>query len=431
MPERTIVRDLKSHVGEEVTLKGWAHRVRTLGRVTFILLRDRTGIAQVVAAGPLAKEAAVETEAVLEVTGTVAQAPKVESGIEVQASGVRVLSRPAAVLPFEINMEEIAAGLENQLDHRVLSLRNPKVRAAFTVQSEISQGFREFLSGEGFTEVHSPKIVSTGTEGGADLFQVRYFERTAFLAQSPQFYKQMLVGAGFERVFEVGPVFRAERHNTSRHLNEFTSMDLEMGFIGGLDDLLSLEERLLRHIFGRLRERCAPELAIYGASVPEVETIPRLRLSEIGTILEREYGKALRDGNLDAEGERLICRYILKETGSHFLFATHYPRSARPMYTLPDPGDPGVTLSFDLLFRGMEMNSGGMRISDYDMLVMNIRAFGLDPKDFESYLEVFRYGMPPHGGFAIGLERLTAKVLGLENIREATLFPRDRDRLVP
>lgn len=431
MTERVMCRDLRSRIGDEVTVKGWAHRVRALGRVTFILLRDRTGLVQVVAGGPLAKESNVAAESVLEVRGLVKQAPKVESGIEIEAGSLRVVSSPTVPLPFEINLADIGAGLESQLDHRVLSLRNPKVRAAFTVQSEIALGFKEFLSDEGFTEVHTAKIVATGTEGGADLFPVRYFETPAFLAQSPQFYKQMLVGAGFERVFEVGPVFRAEKHNTSRHLNEFTSLDLEVGFIDGLHDLLALEERLLSHIFGRLRAKCAAELDMYGVQVPEQGSIPRLQLSEISGILEREFGKRLVDGNLDAEGERLICLHVMNETGSPLVFATHYPRSSRPMYTLPDQDNPSVTQSFDLLFRGMEMNSGGMRISDHAQLTANMVAFGLNPQDFQAYLEVFRHGMPPHGGFAIGLERLTAKVLGLENIRYATLFPRDRDRLAP
>ncbi len=335
------------------------------------------------------------------------------------------------MLPFEVNLANVETGLENMLDHRVLSLRNPRVRAAFTVQSEILEGFRQFLRGEGFTEVQTPKIVATGTEGGAELFPVRYFEKPAYLAQSPQFYKQMLVGSGFERVYEIGHVFRAERHNTSRHLNEFVSLDLEMGFIDGLEDLLRLEERLLNSIFMHLEETCAAELRLFGVTLPSIESIPRLKVSEIGEILKREYGKDLPDGSLDTEGERLIGEYVQTRLGNPFVFATHYPATARPMYSLPDPEDPSITHTFDLLFKGMEMNSGGMRINDHRQLSDNMRKFGLNPSDFESYLEVFRYGMPPHGGFAIGLERLTVKVLGLENIREASLFPRDRDRLSP
>ncbi len=429
--ERTLCRDLSSHIGEEIVIRGWTHRVRDLGRARFILVRDRSGIAQVFAGGGLAKEPDVSSEVALEVRGKVAAAPKTDLGCEIQASAIFLLSKKPDVLPFEVNLPRIETGLLNALDHRVLSLRNPRARAAFTVQSEISEGFRGFLRSEGFTEVETPKIVATGTEGGADLFPVRYFDKDAYLAQSPQFYKQMLVGAGFERVYEVGHVFRAERHNTSRHLNEFVSLDLEVGFIDGLEDLLLLEERLLTHIFTHLSERCGPELRLYNADLPKIDGIPRLKVSEIADILHREYGKELPDGTLDTEGERLIGEYVEANTGSPFVFATHYPATARPMYSLPDPENPSITHTFDLLFKGMEMNSGGMRINDYDMLVANIRRFGLNPCDFETYLEVFRYGMPRHGGFAIGLERLTVKVLGLENIRDASLFPRDRDRLSP
>lgn len=429
--ERVLCSELPSHVGEEVVIRGWAHRVRNMSKFRFILVRDRSGIVQVVAAGDLAKDPEVSLETALEVEGKVVPAPGTELGCEVQAGRIRLLGAKPDVLPFEVNLANVETGLENMLDHRVLSLRNPRVRAAFTVQSEILEGFRQFLRGEGFTEVQTPKIVATGTEGGAELFPVRYFEKPAYLAQSPQFYKQMLVGSGFERVYEIGHVFRAERHNTSRHLNEFVSLDLEMGFIDGLENLLRLEERLLNSIFMHLEETCAAELRLFGVTLPSIESIPRLKVSEIGEILKREYGKDLPDGSLDTEGERLIGEHVQTRLGSPFVFATHYPATARPMYSLPDPEDPSITHTFDLLFKGMEMNSGGMRINDHQQLSDNMRKFGLNPSDFESYLEVFRYGMPPHGGFAIGLERLTVKVLGLENIREASLFPRDRDRLSP
>ena len=428
---RVLCTSLPSHVGEEVIIRGWAHRVRSMGKVRFVLLRDRSGIAQVFCGGPLAKDPDIASESAVEVRGKVVSAPQTDLGCEVQASEMRLLSVKPDVLPFEVNLPAIETGLENMLDHRVLSLRNPRARAAFTVQSEILEGFRRFLRGEGFTEVQTPKIVATGTEGGAELFPVKYFEKAAFLAQSPQFYKQMLVGSGFERVYEIGHVFRAERHNTSRHLNEFVSLDLEMGFINGLEDLLILEERLLAHILEHLAAACDPELRLCGATLPQVDSIPRLKVSQIGEILRREYGKELPGGSLDTEAERLIGEYAERELGSQLVFATHYPSTARPMYSLPDPSDPSITHTFDLLWKGMEMNSGGMRISDPQQLAANMRTFGLDPKDFESYLEVFRYGMPPHGGFAIGLERLTVRALGLENIREASLFPRDRDRLTP
>lgn len=429
--ERVLCSSLQAHVGEEIILRGWVHRIRSMGKVRFILLRDRSGISQVFCGGLLAKDPDLAPESAVEVRGKVAPAPQTDLRCEVQAQEIRTLSSKPDVLPFEVNLPAVETGLENMLDHRVLSLRNPRTRAAFIVQSEILEGFRHFLRGEGFTEVQTPKIVATGTEGGAELFPVKYFDKAAFLAQSPQFYKQMLVGSGFEGVFEVGHVFRAERHNTSRHLNEFVSLDLEMGFIDGLEDLLRLEERLLGHILEHLATVCDRELDLLHACLPKIGSIPRLRISEIAEILWREYGKELPDGSLDTEGERLIGEYAEAKLGSQFVFATHYPATARPMYSLPDPKDPSVTHTFDLLWKGMEMNSGGMRISDHGQLTANMLKFGLDPKAFESYLEVFRYGMPTHGGFAIGLERLTVRALGLENIREASLFPRDRDRLIP
>ena len=428
---RVLCSELARHIGTEVTVKGWVHRIRALSQVRFVILRDRSGTAQAVLSGDLAKSPQLAGETAVSITGKVVEASNVPGAVEIQATDVRIEAAPVAPIPFEVNLPEISAGLEKVLEHRVVSLRHPKTRAVFKVQAEAIEGFRQFLRASDFTEVHTPKIVASGTEGGAELFSVKYFERTAYLAQSPQFYKQMLVGAGFERVFEVAAAYRAEEHNTSRHLNEFISLDLEMGFIDGLEDLLSLEERLLKYLLAHVQETCSKQLDMFGVTLPEVATIPRLRLSEIEAILLKEYGKALPNGNIDPEGERLICQYIQREAGTPFVFATHYPITARPAYALPDPDAPDVTLSFDLLFRGLEMNSGGMRINDYEQLVGNMRKFGLNPDSFANYLEVFRYGMPRHGGFAIGAERLTTRILELGNIREASLFPRDRERLTP
>lgn len=428
---RVLCKDLSGHIGAEVTVKGWVHRVRALSQVRFVLVRDRSGIAQAVLSGEFAKCPQLVAESAIRIAGRVVEAPNVPGGVEIQATDVGVEAAPIAPIPFEVNLPDITAGLEKVLEHRAFSLRHPKTRSVFKVEAEAIEGFRQFLRAHDFTEVHTPKIVASGTEGGAELFSVKYFERPAYLAQSPQFYKQMLIGAGFERVFEVAAAYRAEEHNTSRHLNEFISLDLEMGFIEGLDDLLSLEEELLKHLFAHVRETCSKELDMFGVKLPEIGIIPRLKLSEIEAILMKEYGKNLPNGNIDPEGERLICQYVEREAGTPFVFATHYPVTSRPAYALPDPDAPDVTLSFDLLFKGLEMNSGGMRINDYGQLVGNMRKFGLDPDSFAGYLEIFKYGMPRHGGFAIGAERLTARILELGNIREASLFPRDRERLTP
>lgn len=427
---RVLSAELSAHLGRTVTLKGWVHNHRHLGNLAFLMLRDRTGLVQCVLEGPLATQA-IETESVVSVTGNVVVAQKAPGGVEVSAVAAEVISPAMAPLPFEINKKEVRAGLEALLDHRVLSLRNPKIHAVFTVQSALVGGFREYLASQGFTQIFTPKIVATGTEGGSNLFPIDYFERRAYLAQSPQFYKQMMVGAGYERVFEIAPVYRAEEHNTSRHLNEYTSLDVEMGFISSEEDLMDLETGLLRHIFGKVAAECPAELALHGVTAPEIGEIPRIPMAEAQEIIRRRYGKVSPKGDLDPEGERLICQYV-GETGKPALvFLTRYPRPIRPMYAMPAPEDPTLTASFDLLYNGLEVTTGGQRIHHPQMLIDSICSRGLNPESFAGYLEVFQIGMPPHGGFAIGAERLTARLLGLNNVREATAFPRDRMRLTP
>jgi nondiscriminating aspartyl-tRNA synthetase len=301
------------------------------------------------------------------------------------------------------------------------------VRAAFRVQHEVASSFAEFLTVHGFTKIHTPKLVRAGAEGGSDLFSVDYFGERAFLGQSPQFYKQMMVGV-FERVFEIAPAYRAEKHDTARHTNEFTSLDLEMGFVDSHEDVMAMENAWLCHLAERLRERCAEEFGLLEATVPEVpERIPRVRLAEV----QAAVGRCVGEPDLDPEGERLACAWARERFGSELLFVTHYGTEKRPFYAMEDPEDPRLTLSFDLLFRGWEITTGGQRLHRYEQYAEKMTERGLDPSAFEFYLEAFRYGMPPHGGLGAGLERLTARLLELGNIREATLFPRDRKRLSP
>jgi nondiscriminating aspartyl-tRNA synthetase len=430
---RTLACEVPKKIGETVFLQGWVNNLRPLGKLCFIVLRDRSGLIQTVLYDrpDLVKD--LREEAVIELTGRVRPDARAPHGCEVAVHELKIIRTPVEPLPIQVNRPHrvLNTKLETLLAHRVLSLRNPEIAAIFTVQAELVHGFREFLTHEGFLEVHTPKIVASGTEGGTELFPVQYFERTAYLAQSPQFYKQMLVGAGFERVFEVGPVYRAEPHSTTRHLNEYISLDIEMGFIESEQDLLALEARLLRHMFARVRERCARELAIYGATVPDVpERIPQITFADAQKILQEQFNKHTL-GDLDPESERLLCRYAQEELGSELLFVTHYPKEKRPMYAMPDPENPALTRSFDLLYKGVEITTGGQRIHEYERLVESMRGRGLDPANFEFYLEVFKYGMPPHGGFAIGAERLTMQLLNLSNVREASFFPRDRTRLTP
>lgn len=426
--KRVLVEELRSLLGQEVVVKGWIYRIRRLSQVTFLIVRDRTGTIQVSVDPALIADVQITTESVVELHGVVKPEPRSKIGYEVVANQINVLSL-ADPLPFNINGEELNIPLDLALDNRVLSLRHHRVSPIFKIQAVLVQTFQDFLSREGFVQVFTPKIVASGTEGGTELFAIDYFEEKAYLAQSPQFYKQMLVGAGFERVYEVGQVYRAEKHATSRHLNEYVSLDLEMGFIDNEHDVMNLQNRLLRFMFSAVQERCAKELEILGVVLPEVPEIPRIALEEALKLLTEEYGKTHQEHDLDPEGERLLSKAILERTGSEFVYVTDYPWSKRPMYTMPK-GEHS-TASFDLLFRGLEITTGGQRIHDRALLEVNMLKKGLSPQDFASYLSNFSIGMPPHGGLAIGLERLTAQILGLTNIREATLFPRDRHRLTP
>lgn len=427
--KRTLIGSLEGSVGERVLVKGWAHRIRALKSVSFVVLRDRSGMVQCVLdkSFELSK---LRNEAVVEVEGRVQMGRNSLHDYELAAESLKILSEVKEELPIEINKDNVEASLEVILNNRVLSLRNEKKNAIFKVQHIVVEGFREFLSKEGFTEIFTPKIVAEGAEGGTALFKLDYFGRDAYLAQSPQFYKQMMVAAGYERVFEIGNFFRAEEHDTNRHLNQFTSMDLEMGFIEDENDVMAVEEELLKYILDKLETKGMQYFKLLEAELPSMpKSIPRIEFSEAVRILKENYNKIISDIDLDPEGEKLISKFAREELHSDFIFVTNYSRDKRPMYTMPK-GETG-TKSFDLIFRGMEITSGGQRIHDYDMLVESFKRKGLNHEDFHSYVEVFKYGVPPHGGLAIGLERFLALLLGINNVRETSLFPRDKHRLVP
>ncbi len=432
MPARVWIEDLWNYVGREVVVKGWVHRLRILGGINFALIRDRSGVVQVVDEKKLLSN--FRHENVVEISGEVIEEKRAPGGIEIRLRDAKLLGEVyyESHLPVQIYSDRSVSRLklETLLKYRVLTLRNPRQRAIFRVMNTVVDAFRDYLKSQKFTEIHTSKIVASATEGGAELFKIDYFGRKAFLAQSPQFYKQIMVGV-FERVFEVGFVYRAEKHDTPRHLNEYLSLDVEMGFISGLDDLLDLETGLLKHIFKRVREENEEELKLFNAQIPDIEFIPRLTLKEATGILKEEFGKPVIGLDLDAEGERLITEYARKKWGTELVFITHYPLSKRPMYTYPDPANPELSLSFDLIFRGLEITTGGQRIHNYRLLVEKIKERGLNPDDFSYYLDAFKFGMPPHGGFAIGAERLVSRILNLPNIRMASLFPRDRHHLLP
>jgi nondiscriminating aspartyl-tRNA synthetase len=434
---RTKIGDLSGKVGESVSVSAWVDVRRDQGKMVFLVLRDGSGSVQsvVLPDQPESIEVAhkLRPEWVVKVQGEVVARPaknvkegEPNGGIELCVKGIEVLSE-AKELPFDTGAE---LNIDTHLDHLPLTLRQPKAKATFKVQSEIIGAFRDALREEGCVEIQAPKLIGEDAEGGANSFSLEYFGHTAHLAQSPQFYKQIMVGI-FERVFAAGNVYRAEKHATTRHLNEYTSLDAEIGFIESFRDVMALETRALAKIMARLKETCAAEFALHGAEIPAVpEQIPSLTLREAQELIFQATGEDCRqEPDLEPAHERWLCDYAKEKLGSDFIFVTHFPLSKRPMYTHEDPENPGYAAGFDLLFRGVEITTGGQRVHDYDKLVAAIEKKGLNPEQFSYYLQAFKYGMPPHGGFGMGLERLTAKLLGIQNVKEATLFPRDINRI--
>lgn len=419
--------------GREVKMNGAIHKIRDMGDVAFIVLRKREGLVQTVyekgieglSLGNLTEESTVE------ISGVVTPEERAPHGFEIRLKHMDVLSSPCEAMPIAINKWKLNTSLETKLDLRPLTLRNVRERAKFRIQEGIVRGFREFLHEEGFTEIHSPKIGARGAEGGANLFRLEYFHKHAVLAQSPQFYKQMMVGV-FDRVFETAPVFRAEKHNTKRHLNEYTSLDFEMGYIESFEDIMQMETGFLQYTMTLLEKEYAKELKVLDVTLPKVDEIPQVRFDKAKELVAEKYNRKIRNPyDLDPEEESLIGQYFKEELGADFVFVTHYPSKKRPFYAMDDPADPTYTLSFDLLFHGLEITTGGQRIHDYQMLADKIADRGMTQEGMEQYMLIFKHGMLPHGGLGIGLERLTMKILGEENVRETTLFPRDLSRLEP
>jgi nondiscriminating aspartyl-tRNA synthetase len=433
--KRVLIANSADHLGEQIVVEGHVQALRLMGSLAFVKLRDRSGTIQLVLddASLINRLSSVGLESTLRATALVSPHPSNHGEVELKVKEVEILSSAVDALPVEVHKQSKLDSLSSasMFDYRPLTLRSEKARAIFKIEASICRAFREFLDSEGFTEIHSPKIVSTGTEGGAQLFAVDYFGRKAYLAQSPQFYKQIMVGV-FERVYEIGPVYRAEEHDTTRHLNEYLSMDFEMGFITSAQDLMAFQTKLLKHVFAYLSDHCEEELAYFKAELPAITDIPQVTLEQACRLVEKEMNNrsGSKISDLDPEGERLLCEIIERQHGSQFVYVTQYPQTVRPFYAMPLAGTE-LTDSFDLLFRGLEVTTGGQRIHDYEVLKDSIAKRGLGPETFSDYLQCFRYGMPPHGGLAIGLERLTKQLLGLSNVKLASLFPRDRNRISP
>ena len=433
--ERIYTTDIAGRVGERVRLAGWLQTLRRLGGINFLVLRDVRVTAQIVVDTPeaLATLSGLSPETVLAVDGIVTAEPQAPGGIELRNPSFEVLSPVRDATPITLNKPTLGANLPVFLDHAVIGLRHPTRRALFRLSAGIMAGFRSALTRLGFTEIQTPKLVASATESGANVFGVDYFGRRAYLAQSPQFYKQIMVGV-FERVFEVGPVFRAEPHDTVRHINEYVSLDLEMGFIRDHRDVMAALTEVIRGILAHLQTACAPELALLNTRLPNVpEQIPEVYFPHAQELILTLHGEDCRgEPDLAPQHERWLGEWAKTQFGSDFLFVAGYPMAKRPFYTHPNPADPRYSNSFDLLFRGTELVTGGQRLHLYqDYLDAAARCGYTDLTPFETYLETFRFGMPPHGGCAIGLERFIMQLLGLENIRLATLFPRDLNRLAP
>ena len=421
------------YVGKTVKMNGAVHNIRDMGEFAFVILRKAEGLVQCVYEDGKTdfdlKE--LKEESAVEVTGVVALEERAPQGFELRLTGIRVLSQPAETMPIAINKWKMNTSLETRLSLRPVSLRNVRERAKFKIQEGIVRGFREFLSSQGFTEVHTPKIVSRGAEGGANVFKLNYFNKKAELGQSPQFYKQMMVGV-FDRVFEVAPVFRAEKHNTTRHLNEYIGLDFEMGYIDSFEDVMAMETGFLKYTMELLKKDYKKELSMLGIDLPSISQIPQVRFDEAKQLVSEKYNRKIRNPfDLEPEEEVLIGRYFKEEYDSDFVFVTHYPSKKRPFYAMDDPADARFTLSFDLLYKGLEITTGGQRIHDYQLILEKMAKRGMDPEDIKDYLMIFKYGMPPHGGLGIGLERLTMRLLDEQNVRETSLFPRDVTRLEP
>jgi nondiscriminating aspartyl-tRNA synthetase len=431
--ERILSRELSAAAGRRVTLAGWVHRRRQLGAVSFLVLRDRTGLAQVVVREDArAGLAELGEETIVQVTGQAVASPAAPGGVEVVNPEIAVLSSVAEQPPFDLYRPVVSASLPTILDNAAVSLRHPRLAAPHLIAAASVAGFRAALEARGFVAVHTPKIVASATESGANVFPIDYFGQHAYLAQSPQLYKQMLVGV-FERVYEVGPVFRAEPHDTARHLAQYTSLDAELGFIRDHVDVIAVLRHALAGMVDEIGRRCPQQLELLDVALPTVpETIPSVHFAEALEMVGAE-----RDEDLSAEPdlapahERWLSDWALKEYGSELVAVTGYPMVKRPFYTHPDPDRPEYSNSFDLLFRGLELVTGGQRLHRYEDYLAALTASGQPTQPFEGYLAAFKHGMPPHGGFAIGLERWVARLVGAANIREVTLFPRDLHRLTP
>lgn len=428
------VAQAAASIGQQVSFRGTVHRVRDMSDFSFIIVRVNRGLIQCTFQGDTldgVSRSDIKDAMVIEATGQVREEPRAEHGFEVVLSAVKVIARPAEQLPVPLGKKYMGLSLDVDLPLRPVTLRHPVKQAVFRIQAAIAEGFSEYMLSQGFTRIHTPKIVSAGAEGGANIFKLDYFGQQAYLAQSPQFYKQYTAGA-FGRVFEVGNVYRAERHNTSRHLNEYIGLDFEMAYIDSMYDVMSMETGMLQYLMEYLPKHVSSELELLKVQLPVIKQIPTVTFTEAKEIMISQFDhKSKNRFDLNPDEEVMLSNWAKQTHDSDFVFVTHFPSAKRPFYAMDDPENPKFALSFDLLFRGLEITTGGQRIHDYDQQVQKLRNRNMDETLFESFTMLHKYGMPPHGGIGIGLERLTMQLLGLQNVRDASMFPRDMTRLVP
>ena len=426
--ERTLIKELGKKDKQKVLIKGRVLNVRILGSITFVVVQDYTGSVQTVWEKPV-ETIAGET---VEIEGEVRLEPRAKGGVELGGEKLAAISKNTETLPYDFASRDLNLNLATLLDLRTTSLRHPKAQAVFKLYDLLLEAYEKTMRQEGFTEVKTPRILEAASEGGANFFKIKYFDKDAYLAQSPQFYKQIIVGV-FERVFEIGPVFRAEPHFTTRHVNEYVSLDAEMGFIKNFRDVTTMLNKVIKQVFDHLRENGKDYLELYKAEIPEVpEKIPEIKLADLRKLVKEKYDYEIpKNTDIDPEGERLACRWAKEEYGSDFVFINNYFWKDKPFYTMPSDDKQEETEGFDLLFRGTEIATGSQRIHEYEKLIKNMEAKGVKPNGMEFYLDTFKFAMPPHGGWGLGSERIIQLILGLGSVKEAVLFPRDVKRLNP
>jgi len=423
-----ISKVLKKKDNSKALVAGWAQKIKLMGNLAFIDLRDRTGTLQIVAKG-FSDLNRITPESVISASGVIKKGQKKSGEKELILKSYELINK--AETPLPIDLVQNTTYIDKRLDNRFLDIRNPKVSAIFKIRSEIFRNIVDFFSKEGFIKINTPKITSSGVESGSELFEIKYFNKKAYLSQSPQIYKQMMVAAGFEKVYEIGPVFRAEKSHTTRHLTEFTGIDMEMGFINDENDVMDIVENLMKYIIKNVINNCKDELKLLNIKLEIPKRIPRLKIEEIKLMLGKEGKNLGKDDDLDAESEKLIYNIIKKKYNCDFVFATNYPWNKRPFYHMIPENDKSGTKSFDLIFNGVEIATGAQREHRYNILKQQAKEKGINLDDVKGYADIFRFGCPPHGGVGLGLDRIVQCMLKLENVRESILLPRDPERLTP